>query len=276
VSSAGCGREPVPSPTSYGAAQAGSADSYKGDGAGACVAEGKTCRVGGPACCTGTCHDSGYGAGTCGPLLDDGRYCTHDNDCQSGHCQQYQCAAAGACVAENQSCRLDGDCCSGLFCDNQGYSLYVCLSPKADGQYCTADKQCASGHCQDYVCGGQTCAQTGASCASHDQCCSGWCDLENAYLPSWQKCRDAQANGAYCTGDNECQSGRCLDYTCASPTCGGQGQDCTADGDCCPGTFCQNDTYARWQCTAVAAAGTYCSQDTHCQSGQCVDYQCAP
>ncbi len=99
--------------------------------------------------------------GTCRPLSirDSGQSCTTDEiepgaplelcnslkglACAAGTCE----AAQGG--AENQPCRGDGDiflqaCDEGLFCD---FESGICQAPKANGEACFGDDECASDNC---------------------------------------------------------------------------------------------------------------------------------
>ena len=59
--------------------------------ASACVEAEQECRVDGAACCSGVCHDTGYGWGSCGPPGTTGDSCWTDATCASGVCLDYQC-----------------------------------------------------------------------------------------------------------------------------------------------------------------------------------------
>jgi hypothetical protein len=128
-------------------------------------------------------------------------------------------------------------------------------SPVADGKY-------------DVV--GSMCVATGQACKTSADCCAGSCDT-NAYLPTWHKCKAPLMTGAYCHEDRACQSGHCIAYRCVDTVPAGA---CGSDADCGAGTFCDNATYAPWKCVPLRADGAFCTADTQCACGACVDYVC--
>jgi hypothetical protein len=120
------------------------------------------------------------------------------------------------------------------------------------------------------------CTATDDKCDTHEACCSGYCQLTQVYLENWGTCQPPLEDGAYCTGDNECQTKKCIDYRCGGVgAC--EGQSCNGDADCCRGTYCYNETYAPWACMMLAENGEWCTSATHCKSGFCgSDYTCRP
>jgi hypothetical protein len=120
-----------------------------------------------------------------------------------------------------------------------------------------------------------SCKDNGADCDAADQCCSGYCQLHGVYSEDWRTCVAPLADGQYCIEDGDCASRQCLDYRCGGVgACAGQG--CGSDGDCCRGTYCYNETYAPFTCELLSPDGQWCTADSHCQSGHCRDYTCAP
>jgi hypothetical protein len=173
------------------------------------------------------------------------------------------------CLALHKTCKLGGaTCCSG-FCSLTGYINGTCEAPLADGAYCQDASWCASGVCQNYQCGVQTCGATNAACKSDGDCCAGFCD--NFTYKPWV-CTAPLPDGASCERDNQCAAGVCQNYQCGA--CSSLGASCKVDTDCCGGSFCDNFTYAPPTCTAAWPSKHYCNEDRQCASGACTNYLC--
>jgi hypothetical protein len=197
-------------------------------------------------------------------LPADNTYDTEDSLKDDGHC-----------IRRGRTCRAGGThCCTG-YCADTGYGVALCHAPLTDGSACRSNLQCQSKNCSNDVCS-PVCGAVGASCDSSSACCSGFCQLEQVYSPNWRTCQAPQPDGAYCQGDNECVSHSCVNYVCGGVTCKALGDSCKADSDCCSGSYCRTDTYAPPTCVALVQNGAFCSADSHCQSGHCQDYVCAP
>ena len=179
------------------------------------------------------------------------------------------CHAGKACVKA-------AGCCSGYFCDNATYGPAKCAAARANGAYCFSNTQCKSKICEGGSCVAKACTAAALACSQDSDCCSGtFCD-DLTYGPA--KCRAPQANGAFCTENNQCQTNICRTSSCAS-ACFATGHTCSKDPDCCGGSFCNNFNYGPWKCTAPLANGESCLADTqchsgHCQAGACVNAVC--
>ncbi len=117
------------------------------------VAAGEACWADGQ-CHEGLfCFHAGYGPGACAAPQPNGASCAADGQCASGHCVEYICQA-WACGGESAECFGDGSCCQGLVCSmsTNSYVPGSCITPRADGSYCTRSKQCASKRCENSVC----------------------------------------------------------------------------------------------------------------------------
>ena len=94
--------------------------------------------------------------------------------CVGGKCSNMQC------VADNQACGADGDCCSGN-CAPDGVGGGKCAplvpgGPAAGGNPCTMDTDCASKFCNNGTCAPSSyCQQNGDSCNDNIDCCGGQC-----------------------------------------------------------------------------------------------------
>ncbi len=259
---------------------------------------GSVCTVDADCCRSHYCDVSSYAGARCAAVREKGAYCSTDNQCRSKACENFSCVAH-ACTPQGSVCSTSGDCCTGTFCDTSTYGPTKCRAARPDGAYCddarqcqakvctaskcgaapkvngaacTAGAQCVSGSCQKGHCAA-VCAAAGASCTANADCCGGAFCNNLTYAP-WT-CTAPQANGAYCDGDAQCQSGNCHSSICAAAVCGHAGTACLSNGDCCGGTFCFNYTYAPPVCHVGLANGTSCFDDAHCQSGHCNGSVCA-
>jgi len=139
--------------------------------------------------------------------------CTVDDDCNEGACVDGHCAPV--CLDEGEECWL-ANCCEGLVClgDENVYIAPLCSRPLEDGAFCVSDASCASGACVDGACAA-SCVVEGATCSTEGSpCCTGFC-LDFAYGTG--ECTPLLETGAFCTGDNECNTGACVDGACVEP-----------------------------------------------------------
>ncbi len=283
------------------------------DGAGGCTEpapetcpSGLLCDGAGAACrgaCAGSvgCAAGFYCAGgSCLPSQTLGGACASARDCESGWCVDGVCceeACGGAC----RSCALDGregacvfatrgqdprgSCGDGRVCDGSG----ACSA--RGGESCGAGTECLSGHCSDGYCCDAAC----------DGACEA-CDLPGAVgsctavpegedpdgeCPGASLCGPrggcASADGAACSGDGECLSGRCSDGACCGADCG-PCHGCAepgSEGSCAPrraATDPEEDCAGASLCDGKGGctlpAGERCMTDLQCMSGHCADGLC--
>jgi hypothetical protein len=231
------------------------------------------CGVAGEACCppNKTCASGNYctASGQCASLQGNGTTCSSGNQCQSANCVSNVCC--------NSACGACGTCSTG-----------TCSSlPGGSG---------GSPSCKPYVCTGSSIACP-TSCTSDANCISGdYCNASGQCVPQ-------QANGAACSGTDQCQSALCVSGVCCNSACGACGtcatgtcvalssgssgspacapylcsgtgvicpSSCTADGNCVSGDYCN----ASGQCVPQQANGATCSGTDQCQSGNCVSGVC--
>jgi hypothetical protein len=255
------------------------------DGAGACR------KYLGNTCMNGTCSgDAVIGAFAC-----DG-----NGQCKPGVtlmlCLPYTCnPATGSCY---QRCDSAVMCQSGGSCD---FSTESCGKAQ-NGQPCTKDGGCISGHCVDKVCcnsgcsGACTacnqpgrlgtclpvdmgkpdprglCTDQGAPSCGHKGTCDGLGGCANY-------ARDTQCLMPSCTGNRLNTAGTCDGLgTCRAPgvqnchpfrcVAGACTNRCQIDTDCDSGTICQNGT------CGPKPIGFVCGDAAECASGFCVDGVC--
>ena len=177
---------------------------------------GGICTVDANCAATAFCDDLGYGASRCRAKAANGTFCAHAGECKSGACTNYVCAApAPVCAKAGAGCANDLDCCVGSCTyDSYGPTPSHCYAPQANGSYCSSNRACASGRCDQYECkaASSACASLGTTCSSCADCCgNGFCDTDT-YGP-W-KCTAPRAAGAWCLDGAQCQSGSCVSYVC--------------------------------------------------------------
>jgi MYXO-CTERM domain-containing protein len=211
--------------------------------------------------------------------------CTVDTDCASGA----YCDAAGSCqpkggkgtaCASNDQCTsglgcVDGVCCDDPSCSaNHGFcggaNAGHCMP--ANGQACTGDAQCSSGHCADGVC-----------C---DTACNGLCETCNS-SDSAGKC--IPVTGVPATGHGSCPAG--TGDVCSAARCDGTSRTTCAglpggEVTCAPATCKDGTSTSAQTCNGSGTCPTAttspcpnfrtCKDGSTCNAGACAaDADCA-
>ena len=143
----------------------------------------------------------------------------------------YHADLAGACIDA-----LDGLTCAEFsgFSSSSGVAPAGCSDPfeglVADGDPCASDNECQSSYCEgDSSSQEGTCKQLpgdGAACPDFD-CADGfWCD----FATGGGTCVATKADGTDCNGNDECQSGSCVDPDPNDTTPGMCGTQMICDG----------------------------------------------
>jgi hypothetical protein len=254
----------------------------------------------------------------------NGQACGSFTDCGSGHCADGVCCDTdcndvckvcnlngkrGACSfvpAGNEdpvgapACVSDPD--QGRACDGNGVCANV---QKANGQPCTAGKQCTSGNCIDGVCCNSTCTALCYACnvplnpgncttilpgqqdhSASMTTASGTtvvtCDSSTQYClagncitltPTMTK----KMNGQSCGQASDCASNLCVDGLCCNGACTGQCQACNVpgqEGNCVNVPAGGTDANGSPACTGT---GQFCDGTGHCQNnpqGKSLGYTC--
>ncbi|HEX8823723.1 MAG TPA: hypothetical protein VF794_27625 [Archangium sp.] len=95
---------------------------------------------------TGGTTDAGTGGGTCSA---NDATCSLASQCCSGICTSGKCAAPAVCQSQSGLCTTNADCCSGLRCDVPlGSNVGTCepgSTCSSSGQACSATTGCCSG-----------------------------------------------------------------------------------------------------------------------------------
>lgn len=150
---------------------------------------------------------------------------------------------------------LDGECNAAADCDS--------------GQYCSGSSEGGPGACMDK-------GEAGAPCTAAEECSSAVCGPDNDCLtacdsdddcpdelffcqPDSGGCDFGKANGTFCTGDDQCNSGIC-DLTCT---------ECVVGKGCGEGEYCNVVVGGTNSCQPQKGLGEGCSLDTECESFIC-------
>lgn len=269
-----------------------------------------------PISCTGTCtndsqclNDHHCLAGSCVPDVDNGDSCTRNDMCTSGYCIDGVCCD-GACGGACKACNLAGsegvctpfqdgtdpfsECPEGQFCGSG-----MCVGQDLpDGDTCTSDAFCASGHCVDGVCCTAACDRSCEACnlpGSVGTCTphATGSDPESD-CPGEQVCAapgicviDDQPDGTDCELNAGCTSGHCVDGVCCAAACDRSCEACNVVGSvgvCTPhavGSDPEGDCGDAQFCAAPGVCvnedrpnGNTCDRDAVCKSGHCADGVC--
>ena len=163
--------------------------------------------------------------------------CTDDSDCSGGRVCRSLANMQRQCM-DRLTCSPSVPCDPGSWCD----------SGTCKQQQCTADAQCGTYRCSQYIC--ETSCESDASCRSGAVCESGACTPPKCDGRAPEQC-----------GHFLCADGRCL-------------TECTSAADCKRGYSCLD---GQCECTADVSAdasncgscGHACPKGTSCSGGQC-------
>ncbi len=172
--------------------------------------------------------------------IPDGRECSSDSFCQSGHCSDVPLVSSfgdpqsiGIC----SECDSNDDCGDGLiggvaWDPESFYGERVCRAPAGDrplGVACARDAECGSGVCTDGQCSECDGACDTGACARHD---AGDGDADASVMPyTCDPGGGARATGEGCLADADCASGSCQSDALVR-ICDPDGRPCEGDADC--------------------------------------------
>jgi hypothetical protein len=223
----------------------------------------------------------------CAPKQGVGAFCTGEEGCESGNCNLItrKCLEIGQTCGStsgqgsNCPCLIDSACSSGN-CINE-----KCIPKQPNGGTCTGSEGCISGLCPNGKClesispiptinGNIACGiigggGNGCGCLFDVQCATNNCVSA--------KCAPKQGVGAFCTGEEGCESGVCNLVTrkCLEPgqTCGsssGQGNNCP----CLIDSACSSGNCINEKCIPKQPNGGTCTGSEGCVSGKCISGKC--
>lgn len=179
--------------------------------------------------------------GVCKPLLDNGKACGANHECNSQYCVDGVCCDS-ACKGQCEACDVSG---------SEGVCSAVGGAPHGPRPACVGDNSTCDGTCDgqnrsscDYPGTGTVCRQA--------SCTSGTATLI-----------------AFCNGTGVCpplQQQDCAPYTCGATGCAGE---CQVDADCGVSEFCSAGI-----CKPQLDNGQGCADGSQCKSSLCVDGVC--
>ena len=244
-----------------------------------CATLGKTCGGAVTDSCDSTqnCNDAakngtetdvdcgGGAAGSCGSTCGQGKQCTADTDCGTGHCADGVCCntacntACVACTAAKQGGGGTDGICGSIPVNQQDTSpAGICIGNtacdgnnhcrKINGQTCGMNNECANGSCADGVCCNTACLGTCLACsnAKKGSGADGVCGNIAVGQPDTAATVTCTANSA-CDGNGVCKKN--LGQPCAN------GAAC-ANGICTDGVCCGVAACPTCQSCALSANGT--------------------
>ncbi len=183
-------------------------------------------------------------------------------------CQDFTCVTAGAVGA---LCASSNDCADGLRCDTT-VDPARCVLRGDTGATCNADAECLEG----FGCIGGACAERlvdGTACVDGADACQGSCSVCRPLLAGEvaHACLDRGALGDGCDDTTDCRA----HFMCSAGACA-PGSDvaavCVEDADCREGAACDSATD---RCVARPGVGDACvAGGVDCAAGACVSDTC--
>ena len=197
--------------------------------------------------------------------------CNVDEDCEGGLCLSYgegESFCSSECTKNliSDSCGSCGKCMEGGSDKGFKYDKYCVPKGSGDlGNHCQSGMDCSSGGCYDGYCV-KTCGSLFSSCGNGYECGT----LPDYFGDSdvcYEKNRFNMPDGTYCTDDDQCASGECIEFE-GDKICGSHCTDSEVT-DPETGTTSTVKTCADGsQCLAVKKASAYgsyaeyiCAQD---------------
>jgi len=150
--------------------------------------------------------------------------------------------------AMGEDCAADSECADGKC------HVGICVSPTpvANGAACTSNAECKSFNCVSGKCAAGA-TKKDAACLNNDECASNFCDKGKCSL---------KVNGKDCADGKECSGGACVDKKCATK--------CTKTAECAKGEVCHSKDMKTQFCykpTYSADTGKRCGTDGKCGGG---------
>ena len=232
-----------------------------------CMGGGGNCENSLDCCGLMTCG----GDGTCS-CSGEGSFCITNAECCDGFtCSTFQCRAAGpACLDPGAMCMASTQCCDGLACSETRTEptappVRQCCSGGSTS--CDADEDCCGRMaCEDGEC---QCVASGGLCDRDIECCNdgggsnicvaGACADGAGCARETRTCSDDGTTAPMCCGGLRCDLPLVTrDRRC----CGGLGNRCRNDMDCCGNSTCG----ASETCECVAE-GMPCETRLECCTG---------
>ena len=217
-------------------------------------------------CCDTTCQGpceacsalkKGSGTdGACGPVFSK---TDPDNDCEAS--DPSKCGTNGWC---------DGSGACAYYSSGAACGATTCTGSEQIGKACNGFGLCQDGQttqCDPYFCSGNACS---ATCLQDADCISSyWCRMSDS------SCQPDQINGKSCASADECKSGYCIDGYCCDTACEGICQACSASkkGQGSDGACGAIDTHLDPDNECTDKGAPSCQENGTCDgSGACALY----
>lgn len=224
----------------------------------------------------------------CFPPAPVGDACNLDRDCASGSCSTFAdvCRVPVGAPCDATNC----DACLGLPDGTTHCSRECRTAADCNGDACVGSRALAFYECQPPACAAGTCTvdraprAVGEACHADEECASGTCF-------STPRCSGGECIGegwcsAPCTGSADCGEGTsCVVIPCAEGQTTGCGNlclhacvsftDCGVFGGACSALQTPERTLAS-VCDVRREDGRVCTEGRECLSTRCVDGMCVP
>ncbi len=230
---------------------------------------------GGAGFCDGSGSCNGPGSTPCSPYVCGANAClgscTANAQCAAG----FACASNGTCEKANgQTCSASSDCASGA-CVSNGTFKICCNTGCTDATcgstaFCKPDGSACKTHAAGETCGSgvDTCSPDNLSSIAAPTCGGGQCVTPNpvACNPGYL-CSGAGVCATSCQTNASCNTS--AGYSCINNLCAkeGNGQTCTTDANCTPGSFCISDGNGGKMCCAADCTDASCGTKAACAPG---------
>lgn len=263
---------------------------------GVCTEPTEACGAMGGDCCTGdVCRSGNACMGTmCVTCGASGQPCCDGvGACGSSGallCLGGMCDAPDGCGSTGMPCCEDEQCIRGSRCNSAMDMCEEAPAPGSEGSECGGDGQrCCPGDvcqlgsiCEPFLtnmCVGLMtiqnllgdCGQDGQLCCLPTFQCEG--DLRCDFLRCSGSCSDLSEDCTPGPTDNCCGDSVCLPGPQGVRCCGGDGEDCVNDLDCCGFTECDDTSNT---CSCRAQGSTCVTKEECCNDGECILGMCEP
>lgn len=209
------------------------------------------------------------------PLCTFAGSCVLDQDCCGSLEGRASCVDGSCCTTRGSACNSDADCCTGAgACVNGTCGGTTCTEAN---QRCERDVDCCTRICKGNQCATTVCNDNKFDCVVDQDCCSGFCD------PAVKRCAEPPTcggEGEACAIETDCCSEtHCvrapgtLEGHCAARACSLELVDCADDDQCCSG-HCDRSSSSFFCAVACSHAGNSCAADTDCCASTCTDNVC--
>jgi len=250
----------------------------------------------------------------CPPGGISGDKCSENADCYSDDADSNYFGYTQGSGQSSHSGRPGGYCLNDQRFKTSTFCLGRCIKLRPAGESCSGSKlnlpvnfahSAENEVCESGVCLCDTCTdlsgkvRNAGTCATNDNCASGWCEKPSGTIGCTGKCRPKRADGVACYNSDglSCRAGQCTCGVCGSKLpnesrcatndncasgwcekpswtvgCGGKCKPKRQNGVACynsDGLSCYDGQCTCGKCGRKQARGRSCATDDNCQSGSC-------